>query len=169
MDEMIAFIESDDRTEKRVVVLQSDLDDLKRTFYDNGSRSARDLAESEWSHKMESLKNDHANAMTVLRRKLKSEREAHAASLARAVAVQEELRAKVNPLPMPVIPPIRSAPVMPSLAMSGVGTRDFNIPSFGGNDTQLASLGQLNLSLTPSGKDISAFLSEAISSSEDED
>ena len=106
--------------------------------------------------------------MALLRKKLRSEREAHASSLARAVAVQEELRAKVNPLPMPVLPPIRSAPVMPSLAMSGVGTRDFNIPSFGGQDNQLASLGRLNLSLTPSGKDISAFLSEAISSDEDE-
>ena len=83
--------------------------------------------------------------------------------------VQEELRAKLNPSPMVVVPPVRSAPVMLTLAMSGVGTRDFNIPSFGGQDTQLASLGRLNLSLTPSGKDISAFLSEAISSDEDDE
>ena len=128
----------------------------------------RDLAESEWSQKLESLKNDHANAMTVLRKKLRAEREAHATSLSRAIAVQEELRAKIEPLPFPVIP-VRSAPLMPTLEMSGVGSRDFCLPSFGGNDSALASLGRRTLSLTPSGKDISAFLSEAISSEEEDD
>ena len=94
MDEMMAYIESSDRSERRVVVLLSDLEDLKRTYYDNGSRSARDLAESEWAQKLESLKNDHANAMTALRKKLKSEREAHATTLSRSVRLQEELNAK---------------------------------------------------------------------------
>ena len=113
------------------------------------------------------MKNDHANAMAVLRKKLRAERESHAKSLARAVAVQEELRAQIEPLRLSVTP-VRSAPVMPTLEMSGIGSRDFSLPSFGGNDRALASLGRRTLSLTPGGKDISAFLSEAISSEEED-
>ena len=166
MTELVEFIESEDRSEKRIVILHSDLEDLKRTLYDNGSHSARDLAESEWSMRLESLKNDHATAMSVLRKKLRTEREQWKASLARAEAVQDELRKQLQPLRVAVTP-VRKAPVMPTLEMAGIGSRDYTLPSFGGNDQALAALGRRTLSMTPGGKNISAFLSEAISSDED--
>ena len=165
MDEMMAYIESEERSEKRIVILQSDLDDLKRTLYDNGSRSARDLAESEWSQRLESLKNDHANAMAVLRKKLRTERDEWKSSLARAEAVQEDLRKQLKPLRLAVTP-VRTAPVMPTLEMSGIGTRDFTLPSLGGYPHALSSLARSTLSLTRRGRYYCFLFSDPISSYE---